>query len=357
MLIRKKLTEDEFSNPALRYSADCDCVQFSPDGGTTWIDQPSNDPRSSDAYRLPPLTGTNEKCRAAEGMTELIRLMVNARIEDISSAELAGTILGIVAFIPGFNVLWALILTFVALAFTIARELLEAAFTEPVYEQIRCIYFCNIDEDGQMSQEQFDAAYAALIDLDALARTWVQSVMNLVGAVGMSNAGVALEAAADCDECECAWCYTWLSGDGFSPAWTLTYGTYDGGNDRINGVHTNPVTGNTCLIQAKINFASTTITFYEVEFAVKSVSTAGGNSYAIGNGTVYGTNVFDIISPSPQNVETTYVLGGDSFPGALTDLWIQLGVPSLNSLATYNRVTKITIKGVGTNPFGETNCE
>jgi len=54
-----------------------------------------------------------------------------------------------------------------------------------------------------MSQAQFDDAYADLIDLDAVARTWCQEVMNLVGCVGMSDAGVALAAAADCDDCEC----------------------------------------------------------------------------------------------------------------------------------------------------------
>jgi len=207
MLVRKKLTASEFSNSNLRYSEGCDCVQFSPDGGTTWIDQPANDPRTSDAYRLPPLTGSDKRCRAAKGMENLVRSFVDKRIEDITDAELAGSILGIVAFIPGFNVLWALILAFVAFAFTIAREVLEAAFTEAVYDELRCIFYCNIDDDGQMDAEGFTDAYAQLVTFDAVARTWIQAVMDLVGYVGLSDAGVALEGAADCDECECEHCF------------------------------------------------------------------------------------------------------------------------------------------------------
>lgn len=226
MLIRKKLTADEFSNPALRYDEGCDCIQFTPDNGETWVDQPANDPRSSDAYRLPPVTGTDIRCRAAEGMTRLIRAFVDARLDFIGQLGIAGAILGIVTFIPGFNVLYALILAFVGFAVTIAAEVLEAAFTEPVYDQIRCIFECVIDADGQMDQNAFDAAYADLIALDAIARTWCQHVMTLMGPVGMSNAGVQFKAAADCD-CNCcddaatitfdvAGCYTLLARTGFA---------------------------------------------------------------------------------------------------------------------------------------------
>lgn len=208
MLIRKRLWAGEFSNPALRYNSDCDCVQFTPDDGETWIDQPANDPRTSDAYRLPPLTGDDTRCRAAEGMTSLVRAAVDARLTTDGDIQFAGEIIGLAAFIPGFNVLYALVLAFAFFAVTIAKAILEAAFTEPVYDQIRCIFYCNIGEDGQMSQPQFDAAYADLADLDTIARTWVQATFNTFGCVGLSDAGVALEAAADCDECACDHCFT-----------------------------------------------------------------------------------------------------------------------------------------------------
>jgi len=332
MLIRKKLTDAEFSNAALRYNEGCDCVQFTPDGGTTWIDQPANDPRSSDAYRLPPITGSNTQCRAAEGMTELVRRMVNARINDITDAELAGTILGIVAFIPGFNILWALILAFVSLAFTIAREILEAAFTEPVYEQLRCLFYCNIDENGQMSQSQFDEVYAALIDFDAVARTWIQAVMDLVGAVGMSNAGVALEAAADCDDCECAWCYEWTTfGD-----WTIPAGYAQG--SRTTALY--------------IAFASSTVKHIEFEYTWNLVGGGGASARAIWGAANFGGSTLTYTSPLP-NVSPS----GASWTGSATMTGVTVAANATVGSGRVVTITRILLRGVGDNPFGMDNCE
>jgi len=234
MLIRKRLTSEEFSPPNLRYDAECDCVQFTPDG-TTWVDQPANDPRTSDAYRLP---AGDDQCEAAEGMRALVQSFVDERLAVDNELEIAGGILGIVAFIPGFNVLWALILAFAALAVTIARELLEAAFTTEIYDQIRCTFFCHISANGQMSQAQFDAAYAEFDDdslyPDVITQLWIHAVMDLVGPVGMSDAGVKLAAAADCGTCACGWCrhidFT-LTDGGFTAFVNMvaTYGTWVSG--------------------------------------------------------------------------------------------------------------------------------
>jgi hypothetical protein len=202
-LIRKQLTSDEFSPPNVRYDEGTDEVQVSPDGGTTWVDTPELDPRHSEAARLPALTGSDKQCRAAAGMTNLVRQLVDERIASANTVVFAGSIIGIAAFIPGFNVLWALVVTLATFGFTIAIEILEAAFTEGVYDQIRCIFFCNIDDEGQMSASQFIDCYAQMAELDAIAQSWVESIMLTFGEVGLSDAGVSLEEAADCDECEC----------------------------------------------------------------------------------------------------------------------------------------------------------
>lgn len=229
-IVRKKLTEEEFSPSSIRYNEGTDTVQITPDGGATWVDNETLDPRHSDLLRLPPLTGSDKQCRAAAGMTALVRQLVDQRIDDATSVEFAGSILGIVAFIPGYNVLWALIVALATFAFTIGREILEAAFTEEVYDQIRCIFFCNIDADGQMSAEQFAEAYTQLDDLDTIPKLWVQNIFTSFGEVGLSDAGVALEQAADCDECACEWCayqdFTTAMGD-FVPG--------DSGIDWISG--------------------------------------------------------------------------------------------------------------------------
>jgi len=368
MLIRKKLTADEFSNPNLRYDDGCDCFQFTPDGGTTWIDQPSADPRSSTAYLLPPLTGTDTQCRAAEGMKELIRLFVDARLETISDIGLAGAILGVVGFLPGFNLLYLLILAFAGLAVAIAAEVLEAAFTAPVYEQIKCIFFCNMDENGQMSETQFADAYADLIELDTIARTWVQEVMNLVGAVGMSNAGVALEAASDCDECpECEeWCYQSIF-ENTLDVWSFVTGACSSGGSggtvqpdylQSAACFSSPVTYNWLI--AHVTFDQRTVIAASTLFD-------------------YGRGDFSNFPPNGvDNVKIQFLLGGvvqhtegyDN-PSNINNVLMQwegsvlcdeIKIRGLmcdrvtGSNNGYLRVKNFTITGLGENPIGADNC-
>jgi len=64
-VIRKQLSEDEIGNPNYRYNSDCDCIQYSSDGGTTWADAPGSDMRHADAFRLPPRGGSDIQCSAA----------------------------------------------------------------------------------------------------------------------------------------------------------------------------------------------------------------------------------------------------------------------------------------------------
>jgi len=355
MLIRKKLTAAEFSSPFLRYDETCDCIQFTPDGGETWIDQPANDPRTSDAYRLPALTGDNTRCRAAEGMRALIEQFVNERIETDTALELAGGILGIIAFIPGFNVLWALILAFASLAVTIARELLEAAFTEEIYDAIRCTLYCHIDENGQMSQAQFDAAYAEFDDdaiyPNAITQLWVHAVMDLVGPVGMSDAGVSLEAAADCD-CDCGWCYEFdftIGDGGWSPVVVsgTDFAVYSSGVGWTAHIQ-NDGCSDHAYIYMRFDFGATidnladatmdfTLPYYEgtVHFYDQRLSGSIASRQSCG----------DMIT-SPQSVTLTAV------PCDQLDVTIN----SCNSAGGMT-ITKLTFRGFGDCPFGTPNCD
>jgi len=351
VLIRKRLSPSDFSNPALRYDSECDCVQFTPDDGGTWIDQPANDPRTSDAYRLPPLTGDDTRCRAAEGMTALVRAAVDARLATDGDIQFAGEIIGLAAFIPGFNVLYALVLAFAFFAVTIAKSILEAAFTEPVYDQIRCIFYCNIDEDGQMSQAQFDAAYADLIDLDTIARTWVQYIFNTFGCVGLSDAGVALEAAADCD-CDCGWCFHFdftTSDGGWSPVNIsgTDYAVYTAGVGWQAKIYQDGCTDH-AYIYMRYDFGATidnlgettmdfTLPYYEgtVHFYDQRLGGSIASRQSCGN-----------MITSPQTVTLTPV------PCDQLDVTIN----SCNSGGGMT-ITGLTFRGLGDCPFGTPNCD
>src|SRR5215207_6568398 len=173
-IVRKQLTPDDISSPTMRFNVDEDVFEVF--NGATWQPAPTLDPRTNPGNLLPPLTGDDIRCRAAAGMTELIRQAVDQRIEDATAIELAGSIMGIVAFIPGFNVMYALMVALATFGFTIAREILEAAFTEDVYEDILCAFFCSVDEDGVMTPQGFIDAKVRLSGLNPVAFSWVENV-------------------------------------------------------------------------------------------------------------------------------------------------------------------------------------
>ncbi len=55
-LIRSRLSESQLGSTSYRYNSDCSCVQYSPDGGTTWNNAPGSDPRSAPQFRFPART-------------------------------------------------------------------------------------------------------------------------------------------------------------------------------------------------------------------------------------------------------------------------------------------------------------
>jgi len=351
MLIRQKLSASQFSNPALRYDETCNCVQFSPDGGATWIDQPANDPRTSDAYRLPALSGGDAQCRAAEGMRALVEQFVNERIGTDTAIELAGGILGIIAFIPGFNVLWALILAFASLAVTIARELLEAAFTEEIYEDIRCTFYCHIGGDGQMSQAQFDAAYAEFDDdsryPNAITQLWVHAVMDLVGCVGLSDAGVSLEAAADCDECGCQWCYEFdfsLGELGWAAIGVTTYssGAFHGAYNDANSQS---------WAYISIDFATTHI--FSIEMTYCKTAGAGANNSVGTNVELSSSNVYSDFPSGGATIGCPAEQGFNGYSGDATKIFLNVNSGTVDGAV---EIRKALVRGYGDCPFGEPNC-
>lgn len=228
-IVRKYLSADEVSPPGLRYDPDCDCVQVSPDGGTTWTDDPGADPRHNPAYLLPARGGGSARCDSAESAMQHFKAQVDAFIT-------GGTILGVVNlwvallfFIPGVNVLIALILSVAEALFDTGVVVIDAAMTEPVYDQIKCIIYCNMDDDGQVSAEQFadiDSDVNSLIG-GVPATVW-SLITSAWGEVGLSNAGASGEYTGDCDACECGWCYEWDE-SAIEAEWTFDFGSTNGG--------------------------------------------------------------------------------------------------------------------------------
>jgi len=204
--IRKRLSATEGQPTDTRYNADCDCAETSTDGGTTWTQNDGADPRINPAYLRPPLSGA-AACQAADGMVVKMQEYVTGATIITGLPALATFILGGMVFLIPLSWLFALALALAGTILTIGASAIATAFTEGVWDEIRCIIFCNVGSDGQVSTAQLDAIYDQIsADIgDGTVTTIVGQIFQAWGYVGMSNAGTYGDPEADCSECGCLW--------------------------------------------------------------------------------------------------------------------------------------------------------
>lgn len=207
-IVRKKLTPDEIQPPTTRYNSDCDCVQVTGDGGLTWTDAVGLDPRSQPAYLRPPLTTDNPRCDAAANMVAAIRHAVDTMEDGSTVWAVASLLLALFgAFLP-LGLISALVVIVADAIWTIGIALLRAAMTEEVYAQLLCIFLDNEDADGRLTPEGYAALYPAVeAQIEATAAGFLERIFDLMGYVGLSNAGSSGVETGDCTECD-THCFT-----------------------------------------------------------------------------------------------------------------------------------------------------
>jgi len=237
-VLRKRLTETDVTPANLRYNADCDCVQMTPDGGTTWNDAPGSDPRHAPGFRLPPRTGTDRRCDAAANQVKWLRDFIESVTTLLEAAGLAFQVANLLLdfidlLFPG-GVLVELLINIGAELFTIGGAALDAAFTETEWELLLCIFFCGDDLDGQVNADLFSSITSQVTaQLNTTAALVTNLVLSSQGEVGLSNAGTLGSETADCSSCGCTWCYNFHAGNRFSDWIPHVFGsnplaTYDG---------------------------------------------------------------------------------------------------------------------------------
>lgn len=217
-IIRDQLSASQVTPPNIRWNEDCNCVQQTPDNGTTWVDTPQNDPRHGDGFRIPPRGGDDPKCDAAENMKAHIKATFDAIIGSTNALQAASAVFGVFSlFFFEFGIIIDLILAVVNAIFSVGTATLDGALTDDVYDQLLCILYCNISSDGTVTSDQFDTIYAAIDTAPAPMAGTASTVMKLLldtwGEVELSNAGARGEETGDCEACECCpsgtdWCET-----------------------------------------------------------------------------------------------------------------------------------------------------
>lgn len=233
-VIRDELNPNDVSPSNRRYIAETDQVQVQGADGS-WGDNPGADPRSSPAYQYPPIDADDPRCQAAANMSRWINNLIDQVLTVIAECNDAAGLLtiltGVLLELGPFGILIDLILALAFVLFSAGATAISAAFTNDVYDQLTCIFYCNIGTDGTVTAEQL-ATIQSQIDsmIGGLVGTVLDAMLFLMGNVGLTNAGTIGSAPADCSDCGCAW----VSVDSFCDStvgdWTRVYGvlTADG---------------------------------------------------------------------------------------------------------------------------------
>jgi len=205
-IVRKYLTPDEVSPANVRWNETTDAVQVTNDG-SVWTDVPDIDPRHSDVYRLPALTG-DARCDAAARIVALWQETLNNFVTVTDVAWVATWLAGIVVILTGgvgvlVFIIWAVIQALIG----IGRNNIAAAFTQQVWDDILCIVFSGISTNGQVTSGQRVAIMTEIqATFGGVVWSTIAQLDKLYGEVLESNAGVTRTETGDCAACiELAW--------------------------------------------------------------------------------------------------------------------------------------------------------
>lgn len=229
-VIRKKLDPQEGLPPNVRWSDDCECIESTFDGGETWVETPEADPRNNPGGLAPAI---DDRCAAAIGMRNHLEFILDQIYLATSLIDMANAILAIITVtVPGFGLLVRLIILLCEALLAIGTAALVIEFDEDAYDQLQCIFYDEIGEDGRMTQAQLETINTRICDeMSATVCLAMGAFLNTFGSVGWSNFGALYGEAGDCSDCE--WCIKILfnTGDGtfyLTPA--RPEGSYVAGN-------------------------------------------------------------------------------------------------------------------------------
>jgi hypothetical protein len=207
-IIRKKLAPDELYPTDIRYDPETDTVQRLIDG--EWVDAPESDPRTHTT--LPPRITSDPNCDAAQSVVDALHGQIDSILEAIDNSQTAFTIAGLILGLFVFGVFDI----FIALALALANAMLDAgegalsdALTEPVYEQLKCILYCEMNGSGQLNPGSLATINTNIADqIGGLAGAVFSGMLNLAGEGGINNLAAQGTSTGDCSGCTNCNCQT-----------------------------------------------------------------------------------------------------------------------------------------------------
>jgi len=199
-----------------RYTED-GTLERSTDGGVTWTPSPEYDPRYN-SPQFPPISGSDgndKKCAASEGMMLLIQEgLTNNLTDDMSRYTLDELIKNwVTTVIASSNPLEALLRVITNQIFALVISALRAALTTEVFDQLKCILYCEMEDDASFTEASWGYARSrVLAEITGIAGIFIEHILFLIGAVGMTNlARSGAVAEGDCTDCECPSVEVWFA--------------------------------------------------------------------------------------------------------------------------------------------------
>jgi len=334
--------------PIIRIAANGAVQQLTPEGWQT----PTGD------YEPPPVTpregGTpqDQMCLAAANAMNTLKILYET-ISDawnggLTNAEtLSELLLAIAAIIAAAVALWAAaIIALVIVVWDIIYDTLEYVLADlwdtNVDAAIQCILYNCASNDAGVVTFDYDCVINQLaaqtdvtgsLTFDQL-RLFGQLVyiLQFIGGDGLNLAGATTAITeADCEEC-IEWCYEWEAfGD-----WTIPVGYAQG--SRSTAMY--------------INFGSTTVTRIEFDYTWNLVGGGAGSARAIWGQANFGGSTILYESPLP-NLSPA----GTAWEGSQVMTGVTVAANATPGGGRVVTITRILLRGIGTNPFGEDNCE
>lgn len=352
--IRKELRPDEVYPNNVRYNPTTHAVEFSPDGGTTWVASPSSDPRNMNL--LAPQTGSGAACNSAASQRAY---MVKWRtVFDVIGAvgttvlTMGSLIVGVLGGLPGpWGILFDVAVGVGQVAITAGKPAVVTALDDTNLDLVECIIYCHLNANNQL-----DDARLALVQSDittligGTSATILNALLGLQGYGGINSAMALKLGTGTCTGCStCDWCfvfdftldtYNFVGGPGVQvTSWALGTGFF--GPDK--GAAPNRVNPEIFRVfSPSFLMTSATVVF---------TNTAGGGagSSASFRGLLAGvTKVNNTANPAGTNITKTI-----TYSGAIDELIVDT---NSGNVASTIQIKSITIHGTGNNPFGASNC-
>lgn len=207
--------EDKPTNT--RINPETGLYEVSYDGGVTWQPAPEQDPRNSGTV-FPPRPGDPGdvlRCQTANSVVGFFEERKQEEYEGlVANATFAAFVTDLLAALAAIGLAFALVPTAIAalLAFVVngfARAIPEdfdSQFTNATWEALLCVVYCHCEPDGSFTEAQWQAIKTEARDMiGGYAGQWAYDHLNLIGVVGLTNAGRAnYPGSRECDDCGCA---------------------------------------------------------------------------------------------------------------------------------------------------------